>query len=107
MGVPSFMDEAIADKEWEKTVDNQIKEGKLDEKQILEISNKSDNHYDASVIMASPAKAANKIKNRLAGKEEIVTKARRKKEWKEKFDKKMAEREIPRKLNLQIYPQEY
>ena len=69
-----FIDEAVADKEWEKTVDNQIKDGKLDEKQILEISNKSDNHYDASVIMASPAKAANRIKNRLAGKEKIVTK---------------------------------
>jgi predicted AAA+ superfamily ATPase len=27
-----FIDEAIADKEWEKTVDNQIKDGKLDEK---------------------------------------------------------------------------
>ena len=56
--------------------------------------------------MASPAKAANKIKNRLAGKEKIVTKAQRKKEWKDKFDKKMAEKAL-RKVNLPTYLQEY
>ena len=100
-----FIDEAIADKEWENSIDNKIKEGKLDEKQIIEISNGSDNQYDASVIMATPAKSA-KIRNRLAGKEKIVSKAQRKKEWKDRNDKKMAEK-APLRANSPIYPQGY
>ena len=56
--------------------------------------------------MASPAKTATKIKNRLAGKEKIVTKAQRKKEWKKRTTRKW-QKKGQRKVNSQMSLQEY